>query len=110
MSISFPLVFMSKPLKCHLPLIQKNAVGGGKRLVTASKDDEIQAIAWEQHGLRSGLIGIENDPESTEYQLKLERNHSCNNHSRRPYQGDDFSSIIAAQTSCFPAPGPGAIP
>lgn len=34
----------------------------GKRLIEAMKDKEIQAIAWEKHGFRSGLIGVENDP------------------------------------------------
>lgn len=36
--------------------------GNGKRLVDALKDDEIQKIAWEAHGFRSGLMGVENDP------------------------------------------------
>jgi hypothetical protein len=34
----------------------------GKRLVAALKDPEIQKIAWENHGFRSGLIGAQNDP------------------------------------------------
>lgn len=34
----------------------------GKRLIEGLKDDEIQRIAWEQHGFRSGLIGVQNDP------------------------------------------------
>lgn len=32
------------------------------RLVEALRDPEIQAIAWRDHGLRSGLIGVQNDP------------------------------------------------
>lgn len=35
---------------------------GGKRLIEAMKDDELQKIAWEKHGFRSGLMGVENDP------------------------------------------------
>jgi len=34
----------------------------GKRLIEALKDEGIQKIAWEQHGFRSGLMGVENDP------------------------------------------------
>ena len=34
----------------------------GKQLLTALKDPDIQSIAWERHGFRSGLIGIGNDP------------------------------------------------
>lgn len=31
-------------------------------LLDALKDPEIQRIAWEQHGFRTGLIGVQNDP------------------------------------------------
>jgi hypothetical protein len=31
-------------------------------LVDALKDEEIQKIAWEQHGFRTGLMGVQNDP------------------------------------------------
>ena len=31
-------------------------------LLDALKDDEIQKIAWEEHGFRTGLIGVQNDP------------------------------------------------
>lgn len=34
----------------------------GKRLIEAMKDEELQKIAWELHGFRSGLMGVENDP------------------------------------------------
>ena len=34
----------------------------GKRLLEALKDPEIQRIAWEKHGFRSGLLGVQNDP------------------------------------------------
>jgi hypothetical protein len=42
------------------PLIALNA--NGKKLLTALKNKEIQSIAWEEHGFRSGLMGVENDP------------------------------------------------
>ena len=42
------------------PLIALNSKG--KDLQTALQDPELQKIAWEQHGFRSGLIGIQNDP------------------------------------------------
>lgn len=34
----------------------------GARLLEALKDPEIQRRAWEQHGFRSGLLGVQNDP------------------------------------------------
>lgn len=34
----------------------------GQRLLTALQDPDIQKLAWERHGFRSGLIGIQNDP------------------------------------------------
>jgi len=34
----------------------------GKRLIEALKDKELQEIAWEKHGFRSGLMGVQNDP------------------------------------------------
>lgn len=33
---------------------------GGNRLLTALQDKEIQRLAWEHHGFRSGLIGVQN--------------------------------------------------
>lgn len=33
-----------------------------KRLGEALKDPEIQTIAWESHGFRSGMAGVQNDP------------------------------------------------
>lgn len=32
------------------------------KLIEALKDPEIQRLAWEEHGFRTGLIGVENDP------------------------------------------------
>lgn len=32
------------------------------RLIDGMKDPDIQAIAWERHGFRTGLIGVTNDP------------------------------------------------
>lgn len=32
------------------------------KLMQALKDPEIQKIAWEQHGFRTGLVGAQNDP------------------------------------------------
>jgi len=42
------------------PFVARTA--GGKRLLDALKDPEIQAIAWKQHGFRSGLAGVPNNP------------------------------------------------
>ncbi|MGB0749153.1 MAG: hypothetical protein ACPGO3_10435 [Magnetospiraceae bacterium] len=33
-----------------------------KRLATALQDQELQDIAWVQHGFRTGLLGVQNDP------------------------------------------------
>ncbi len=42
------------------PLIALTA--NGQKLLEALKDRDIQRIAWERHGFRSGLLGVENDP------------------------------------------------
>ena len=34
----------------------------GKRLIEALQDEELQRLAWERHGFRSGLMGSQNDP------------------------------------------------
>lgn len=34
----------------------------GSQLIEALRDPELQTIAWEQHGFRTGLIGVSNDP------------------------------------------------
>lgn len=33
----------------------------GRKLLEAMQDEQLQQIAWEQHGFRSGLIGVQND-------------------------------------------------
>lgn len=42
------------------PVIPLTAAG--KRFVEAAKDPDVQRIAWEKHGFRSGLMGATNDP------------------------------------------------
>lgn len=34
----------------------------GKRLIDALKDEEIQDLAWREHGFRSPLTGVTQDP------------------------------------------------
>ena len=34
----------------------------GSRLIEAASEPKFQALAWEQHGFRSGIPGIQNDP------------------------------------------------
>jgi hypothetical protein len=34
----------------------------GKKVIKALKSPEAQELAWEHHGFRSGLMGVENDP------------------------------------------------
>jgi len=36
--------------------------GQCKCLIDAMQDSDLQRLAWEQHGFRSGLMGVENDP------------------------------------------------
>lgn len=49
-----PTVFSSHPVIALTP--------NGERLLAALRDPELQRLAWEQHGFRSGLTGVENDP------------------------------------------------
>lgn len=44
------------------PFIARTA--NGKKLLQALKDPDIQRLAWELHGFRSGLPGVTNDPRS----------------------------------------------
>lgn len=50
-----PTVWSSHPLIALEPRSQD--------LIEALLDPEIQALAWERHGFRSGLAGAQNDPE-----------------------------------------------
>jgi hypothetical protein len=49
-----PTVWSSHPLI----ILQEKA----ESLITALQDEEIQKLAWEKHGFRTGLIGVQNDP------------------------------------------------
>jgi hypothetical protein len=49
-----PTVWSSHPLIAQTP-----AAG---RLIEALKDPELQRLAWEKHGFRTGLLGVQNDP------------------------------------------------
>ena len=49
-----PTIFASHPLIA--------LTSACDRLTEALKDPELQAIAWAEHGFRTGLIGVENDP------------------------------------------------
>jgi len=49
-----PTVFASHPLIALTPACS--------RLTEALTDPGLQAIAWAEHGFRTGLIGVENDP------------------------------------------------
>lgn len=49
-----PTVFASHPLIA----LSKSC----KRLETALQDEKLQDIAWKEHGFRSGLLGVTNDP------------------------------------------------
>jgi hypothetical protein len=35
----------------------------GDRLIAALQDPQLQKLAWERHGFRSGLAGVDNDPQ-----------------------------------------------
>ena len=49
-----PTIFASHPLI--------SLTDDCSRLVEALRDPEVQEIAWSQHGFRTGLLGVENDP------------------------------------------------
>lgn len=49
-----PTIFASHPLISLTPTC--------KRLAEALVDPELQQIAWSEHGFRTGLIGVNNDP------------------------------------------------
>lgn len=49
-----PTVWSAHPLIALSPEAQK--------LLKALEDEELQRIAWERHGFRSGMIGVQNDP------------------------------------------------
>lgn len=49
-----PTVWSSHPLIA--------LTGNGRHLLEALKDPDIQRLAWERHGFRSGLMGVQNDP------------------------------------------------
>lgn len=49
-----PTVFASHPLIALTPACA--------RLAEALQDPDLQAMAWTEHGFRTGLIGVENDP------------------------------------------------
>jgi hypothetical protein len=51
-----PTIFASHPLIELTP--------GCTRLAEALKDPDLQDIAWARHGFRTGLIGVENDPDA----------------------------------------------
>jgi hypothetical protein len=42
------------------PLIAQTPPAG--RLIEALKDPDLQRLAWEKHGFRTGLLGVQNDP------------------------------------------------
>jgi hypothetical protein len=57
---SVRILYPSPTVWSSHPLIARTA--DGLRLMNALKDPEIQRLAWEKHGFRTGLVGIVNDP------------------------------------------------
>ncbi|MEO0821800.1 MAG: hypothetical protein AAF074_15410 [Pseudomonadota bacterium] len=53
-----PTIYASHPLIALTPEC--------RRLEEALLDPEVQAIAWADHGFRTGLLGVENDPAALE--------------------------------------------
>jgi len=60
-----PTIFASHPLISLKPVC--------KRLVEALQDEDVQQIAWSDHGFRTGLLGVENDPQQIEVTTLPER-------------------------------------
>jgi len=53
------IIYLTPTVWSSHPLI--GLTDGGDQLIEALKDPELQQIAWEQHGFRSGLASIQND-------------------------------------------------
>lgn len=53
-----PTAWSSHPLIALTP--------GGERLLAAFRDKDLQRLAWEKHGFRTGLMGVQNDPKVLE--------------------------------------------
>jgi len=55
------IIYLMPTVWSSHPLIALN--DRGSQLLEALRDERLQRIAWEQHGFRSGLAGVENDPD-----------------------------------------------
>ena len=63
---------------------------GGERLLHALQDADIQRLAWERHGFRSGLLGTQNDPKVLQV-VSLPGGDRCR-HVHAPCRGHAASS------------------
>ncbi|MCI4661655.1 MAG: hypothetical protein MRY63_07540 [Neomegalonema sp.] len=61
---SIRVIYPEPTIFASHPLISLTSDCG--RLVEALQDTAIQDIAWREHGFRTGLIGVQNDPEAIE--------------------------------------------
>ena len=58
------IVYPTPTVWSEHPVIALNE--NGERLIRILSDPEVQELAWKEHGFRTGLSGVENDPEDLE--------------------------------------------
>lgn len=55
------VIYLTPTVWSSHPLIA--LTDNGERFLEALRDQRLQTIAWEEHGFRSGLVGVENNPD-----------------------------------------------
>ena len=58
------IVYPTPTVWSEHPVIALNE--NGERLIQILSDPEVQELAWKEHGFRTGLSGVENNPEDLE--------------------------------------------
>ena len=58
------IVYPTPTVWSEHPVIALNE--NGERLIQIRSDPEVQELAWKEHGFRTGLSGVENNPEDLE--------------------------------------------
>jgi hypothetical protein len=78
----------------------------GKRLIEAMKDPALQRLAWEEHGFRSGVMGVQNDPKVLSVTGVPETIESVIGMPN----AETMTAIVSALSANANAPAPGAGP
>lgn len=56
------IIYPTPTVWANHPLLALN--DKGSQLITALEDKDIQNIAWQKHGFRTGITGVQNDPKT----------------------------------------------